>query len=170
MKKITVILLSMISANAMAMDGVTIIHEEHVRTRGVTDVPPVIYTIRTLSEAELKFGGHLGVDKVYAKTKNAAGNVNRATPVWTSQSMCVSNRTSQALQYGYRFDLIVGRDNALDAQTFVLQPGKQYCQERTGYVNFTMGSPGNYAITAITRAAEGGGIKEANDKAVLAVH
>ncbi len=85
------------------------------------------------------------------------------------KSVQVSNRTSQALQYGYRFDLMVGRDNALDAQTFVLQPGKQYCQERTGYVNFTMGSPGNYTITAITRAAEGGGIKEANDKAVLTV-
>lgn len=45
MKKITVILLSMISANTIAMDGVTIINEEHVRTRGVIDVPPVTYTI-----------------------------------------------------------------------------------------------------------------------------
>lgn len=117
----------------------------------------------------MRFKENLGVDNVYAKTQNASGNVNKTAAVWSSQSMCVSNRTSQALQYGYRFDLIVGKDNALDSQTFILQPGKQYCQERTGFANFTMSSPGNYTITALTRAAEGGTVKENIDKAVLTV-
>ena len=73
------------------------------------------------------------------------------------------------MQYVYRFDLIVGQDNILDSQTFILQPGEHICPTREGYGNFTMRAKGNYSILAVTRAAEGSSTKEASDKATLVV-
>ncbi len=159
MKKIFFCSALLISSTTFAYQ---IINEEHFKTAGVTDIPPV--------RIEVYSGGNnIAVDSVYAKTGNAVGQVNKAVRVPVQQKACLSNKSSYAMQYGYRFDLIVGQDNILDSQTFVLYPGERICPTREGYGNFTMRAKGNYSILAITRAAEGISTKEANDKAILVI-
>ncbi len=170
MKKTIAILTSLISINAFATEGITIISEEHVRTPGVSHVSPVTFEVGKISDSEIKYGiKAFGIDSLSAKTKNSSGGINKATGVWANQATCLSNKTSFLLQYGYRFDLIVGKDNALDARTFFLDPGYYICPKREGFNNFTMRAPGNYTITAITRAAEGSTLREVSDKAVLSI-
>jgi len=159
MKKIFFCLYLFTSSTSFAYE---IISEKHFKTAGVTNMPPI--RIEVYSNAN-----NIAVDSVYAKTANAAGQVNQAARVPVQQKACLSNKNSYAMQYGYRFDLMVGQDNILDSQTFVLQPGEHICPTRAGYGNFTMRAKGNYSILAQTRASEGSSTKEANDKATLVI-
>lgn len=160
MKKISAIMLALISSNTFAF---TIISEEHYRSPAFKDVPHIKFEHYESGALSHTFA----VDNLYAKTKNASGNANKAIPVWTKQFACLSNKTSKSIQYGYRFDLIVGNDNALDSATFFLNPGESVCPNRDGYANFTPEFAGNYTIYAITRGAEGKTVKEVSDKAIL---
>src|SRR6185437_1877997 len=107
MKKIFFCLCLLTSSTSFAYQ---IISEEHFKTAGVTDIPPV--RIEVYSN-----GNNIAIDSVYAKTANVAGQVNQTARIPVQQKACLSNKNSYAMHYGYRFDLIVGQDNILDSQT-----------------------------------------------------
>ncbi len=175
MKKITAMMLSLISVNAFAT--VTVISEEHYSSPGFKDSNvKVIETERTLSPEEMDDATSLSAEKktlmaksLIAKVNNATGKVNAIIPIYSDQQACFKNTTSSDLQFGYRFNLEVMRDNRLDAKTFFLSSGQEMCFKRTGFMNFQAGSPGKWQVVATTRGDEGGSSSEVKGYATLTI-